>query len=179
MRADDEPVNQGLFRAEFGADFKWHVLHVRSRQEKILVDEMRRRDVQCFLPLVSRVRFYAGRKAVVEAPLFPGYVFLRGSLDDAYTADRSKRLAGIIPVLDQQRLNWELQNIHRALGSGQELDAFPALKRGVRVRVTAGPLLGLEGVVEDHVRADRIVVQIDMLGQAVSLELHGAQLETV
>jgi len=179
MRADDEPVNQMLFRAEFGADFKWHVLHVRSRQEKILVDEMRRRDVQCFLPLVSRIRFYAGRKAIVEAPLFPGYVFLRGSLDDAYVADRSKRLAGIIPVLDQHKLNWELQNIHRALGSGQELDPFPALQRGVRVRVTAGPLLGLEGIVEDRSRADRIVVQIDMLGQAVSLELHGAQLETI
>ena len=128
MCADDEPVNRGLFRAEFSPEFKWHVLHVRSRQEKILADEMRRRDVQCFLPLVSRVRFYAGRKAVVEAPLFPGYVFLRGSLDDAYTADRSKRLAGIIPVLDQRRLNWELQNIHRALGSGQELDAFPGLQ---------------------------------------------------
>jgi hypothetical protein len=37
----------------------------------------------------------------------------------------------------------------------------------------------LEGIVEDRSRADRIVVQIDMLGQAVSLELHGAQLETI
>jgi transcription antitermination factor NusG len=36
-------------------------------------------DVSHFVPLVRHVRCYGRRKAVVEEPLFPGYVFLLGS----------------------------------------------------------------------------------------------------
>jgi transcription termination/antitermination protein NusG len=157
----------------------WFVLRTRTRQEKALANDLEARGVGNFLPLVTCTRFYGGRKAKVELPLFPGYLFLRGSVDDAYTADRSGRVAQIITVPNQQRLDQELRNIHLALSVNAALDPYPYLKEGVRVEVREGPFRGLQGIIQDRTRIDRLILQIGILGQAVSVEIDGSLLDVV
>jgi transcription antitermination factor NusG len=157
----------------------WTVLQVRSRQEKALSGNLSSMGINHFLPLIKLVQMYGGRKVTVELPLFPGYMFLSGSMDEVYAADRTRRVSKIIPVFDQTQLNWELTNLRLALESGDSLDPYPFLKKGVRVEVTSGPLRGLEGMVEERCGAHRLVLQIDMLGQAVSLEIGASQLAVV
>src|SRR6187551_177663 len=110
----------------------WLVLRTRSRQEKALAKDLAARGVGHFLPLVIRTKFYGDRKVKVEAPLFPGYLFLRGPLDAAYDADRSGRVAQIIPVLNQVQLDRELRSIYTALQGDATLDPYPFLQNGVR-----------------------------------------------
>lgn len=155
----------------------WFVIHTKSRQEKALQQDLAARDVHCYLPLVRQVRFYGSRKFTVEEPLFPGYVFLRGQKDDAYAADRTKRVANILTVNDQVRIDWELRNLALALGQGLRLDPYPYLKVGYRAEVRSGPFRGLQGLIERRTGADRLVLTVDMLGRALSLEMHGALLE--
>ncbi len=112
-------------------------------------------------------------------PLFPGYVFLRGDVDQAYEADRTRRVAQIIRVPDQHRMDDELRNIHIALGANATLDPYPYLRTGVRVEVREGPVRGLQGVVEDRTRLDRLILLVDTLGQAVSLEMDGLLLDVI
>jgi transcription antitermination factor NusG len=150
---------------------RWHVLHVKSRQEKVLAKTLSGMGIDHFLPLARRVRYYGRRKAVVSEPLFPGYLFLWGTLEQAYLADRTGRVARLIGVPDQDRLERELLNIHRALLENADLSPHPKLESGVRVVVTSGPMRGVEGVVESRTRADRLVLQVAMLGNAVSLEI--------
>ena len=157
----------------------WYVLHTKSRQEKILANELAARSVEHYLPLVKRPRFYGNRKVTVEEPLFPGYVFLFGDIDQAYVADRTKRVANIINVTDQKKLEWELDNIRRALAHEVPLDPYPHLTKGVRVEVRSGPFQGLQGVIEDKGKDARLILQVDVLGRAVSLEIHGAILEPI
>lgn len=132
-----------------------------------------------YLPLVRRQRVYGARKAVVEEPLFAGYVFLFGSADQAYQADRTKRVANIIRVTDQRRLEWELTNIKLALSHNAPLDPYPHLVKGVRVEVRSGPFQGLQGIIEDRAKNSRLILQVDVLGSAVTLEIHGAMVEPV
>ena len=156
---------------------KWYVLHTKSRQEKTVAEQLVARRVRHFLPLVERVHFYGKRKAVVSLPLFPSYVFLHGTAEQAYEVDRTRRLVRIIAVDDQQQIEWELQNLRMALEEKAPLDPYPYLKKGIRAEVKSGPLAGLQGVVEDRPRPDRLILQIDMLGRALSLEIEGALLE--
>ena len=155
----------------------WHLLHTKSRQEKALAESLAAMAVPCFLPLLRVKRNYGGRKAVADLPMFPGYVFLRGSLDQAYLADRTKRVAQVIRVVDQTRITWELRNIELALLKEAFLDPFPRLVRGTRVEVKTGPFRGLQGVIEDRSKRDRLILQVDVLGKAASLEIDGAQVE--
>lgn len=156
---------------------RWHVLHVKPNQERFLSRDLEAMGVSHFLPLTKEIRYRGRRKQVVESPLFPGYLFLHGSLDDAYRADRTKRVVHIIKVADQRRLEWELKNLGRAVDDGIELDPYPYLKEGHRVEIRSGPYRGYQGVVESRSRADRLLLQVHTLGTAVSFEIHGALLE--
>ena len=155
----------------------WYVLHTKSRQERILADTLQTMGIGSYLPLARQIRYYGTHKIAVDLPLFVGYVFMRGSLEDAYIADRTKRVAKIIHVNDQQKLDTELTNIQLALDQGAELDLCPCLTRGTHVEVRSGPLRGLRGVVEDRIKPNRLVLQVEMLGRAVSLEVDGALLD--
>lgn len=157
----------------------WFVLHTKSRQEKAMAGDLAARKVAHFLPLVTKVRTSGSRKVKVQEPLFPGYLFLRGSQDDVYNADRTKRVAHIITVPNQQRLIWELRNLAMALQNKTPLDPYPYLKEGVRVEVTSGPLRGLQGIIESRSSIDRLILSVEILGRAVSVELHGALLDVV
>ena len=156
---------------------EWHVLHVKSRQEKALAEELELRDIAYFLPLTRQPRVYGRRKALVEVPLFPGYVFLKGTPDETYTADRTGRVARIIRVSDQERIGRELANVRLALIRDRHPDPYPYLREGLRVRVKYGPLEGLEGLIESKYKRDRLILRVEVLGQAVSLEMDGASLE--
>jgi transcription antitermination factor NusG len=168
-----------LFADAVDQDRRWFVLHTRSRQEKALIADLGAMGVAHFLPLITQARYFGNRKLHVELPLFPSYVFVRGSLEQVYLADRTKRLVSIIRVPNQHQLNWELRNLHLALANQVVLDPYPMLRAGVRVEVRAGPLRGLQGVVESRVRANRLILQIEMLGQAVSVEVEASLLDPI
>jgi len=169
-------IRSELPDASFGS---WIVLRTISRQEKILATDLNSQGIGCFLPMMTCTRFYAGRKARVELPLFPGYLFLRGSLDDAYTADRKKRVAQIITVNDQRQIDDELTNLHIALCVNSTLNPFPYLKRGVDVIVRSGPLQGIRGKIEDCSKPDKLILQVQLLGQATALEIDGSLLDVL
>lgn len=158
---------------------QWFVLRTKSRQEKALAAELQQRGIQCFLPLARQIRFHGkdnARRAVVEEPLIPGYLFLYGDLDCAYRADRSRRTAQLIKVPDQAKLSWEIENLRAAVGKGIDLQPHPLLQVGTKVEIRSGPLRGIQGVVDSR-RGNRLVLQISALGQALSLEIDGALLD--
>jgi transcription antitermination factor NusG len=157
----------------------WFVLRTKSRQEKILANELRNRGIASFLPIVTCTKYYGGRKASVELPVFPGYLFLRGDVDEAYEADRTRRVAQIIKVADQGRIDRELRNIYLALCGGAPLDPFPYLRAGVSVEVREGPFRGLCGVIEPGGRRDRLILQVEILGRGVSLEIDASLLDVI
>jgi len=158
---------------------KWYVLHAKSRQEKRLAEALEAMQITYYLPLVKQVQYYGRRKAVVDMPLFPGYMFLRGSLENAYQADRTKRIVKIIPVPDQQEIDRQIKNIGLALANKVVLDPYPYLKKGIHVVVRSGPFKGLQGVIESRARNDRLVLQVATLSKAASLEIDGSLLEPI
>jgi transcription antitermination factor NusG len=175
----DSEINRGEFlQASQGR--LWFVLHTPCRQEKVLCEDLSVRGISHYLPLVSKVHYYRNRKLVSSVPLFDGYVFLLGSTEDAYRADRTGRVANIIPVFDQDRLNWELRNLQLAIQKNAPLDLFPKFVVGASVAVRSGPFSGLQGVVENCCdKRKRLILQVTTLGKSVSLEIDGSLLDLV
>src|SRR5262249_21234115 len=55
----------------------WHVAYVVTRHEKAVAQELSRRSVESFLPVYDAIHYWNKRRAKVELPLFPSYVFVR------------------------------------------------------------------------------------------------------
>ena len=157
----------------------WFVVHTHARQEKALAETLDARGIRYFLPLVRGVKYYGHRRRVSDRPLFSSYVFLWGTIEQTYFAVATKRVARVLPVSDQARLEHELLQIRAALGGDAILDPYPYLAVGRRVRVTSGPLRGVEGLVQSRPAETRLVLGIHTLGQAVAMEIDPSLLEPV
>lgn len=158
---------------------RWFVVHTQPRQEKALAESLEALSVPHFLPLVRRLKFYAHRRRQTEVPLFSGYLFAWGDREAEFRAIETKRVANVIQVADQQRLAHELLQIRRATQGGVALEPYRYLTVGRRCRVTAGPLLGVEGLIEALPKPDKVVLQVHALGQAVSASVDPSVVEVL
>ena len=156
---------------------EWRVAHTRSRHEKALAADLQTWNVSYFLPMVRRTLVIRGRRFHGMFPLFPGYLFFAGDAEDRYRALTTSHVANVIEVVDQARLIDELSQIEMALANPSGLDPFPFLQKGKRCRIARGPLAGIQGVVVQRDGITKLVLQIEMLGQAVATEIDPSMLE--
>lgn len=157
----------------------WWVAHTKSRNEKALAHDLIRRNINYFLPMSWKIRSHRGRKIRSLLPLFSGYLFFCGEENERLEVLRTNRVANIISVKDQQKLLDEMLKIEQAIQTGAPLSPHQYIKKGQICRVTEGPLAGLEGIVVRTKRTARLVLQIDMLGQAASVEVDTDLIEVV
>lgn len=169
------PANTSL--AEI--DGLWWVAHTKARNEKALAWFLAKQNIAYFLPLRDKLTVRKGRRFKALLPLFSGYVFFNGDRDIRYSALTSNRIAQVIEVVDQAKLVHELTQIHTALSKGARLDPHPHLKEGDRCRVIAGPLAGTEGFLLRKKSITKLVLQIDILGQAAAVEIDADLLEPI
>jgi len=155
----------------------WWVVHTKSRNEKALAWDMLRKDVSYFLPMRWKTSRASGRTIRTLVPLFTGYVFFCGDEDQRLTVLQTNRAAGLIAVADQERLVDELSQIELALRGGATLQPDNYIKEGQICKVVGGPLAGLKGVVLRSGANLRLLLQVDMLGQATSVEIDSTLIE--
>jgi len=158
---------------------RWWVVHTKSRNEKALAHDLISKEISYFLPMSWKIRRSRGRKIRSLLPLFSGYLFFCGEENQRVELLRTNRVANLIKVKDQQRLLNELLQIEQALRAGAPLAPHKYIKRGQHCRVTAGPLADLEGIVIRTKAVTRLILQIDMLGQAASVEVDTDMIEVL
>ncbi len=157
----------------------WWVAHTKSRNEKALAKDLIQKDISYFLPMSWKVRRQRGRTIRSLLPLFSGYLFFCGKESQRIEVLRTNRVANLLEVKDQQGLLNELSQIEQALRTGVALTPHEYIKTGQYCRVIGGPLAGLRGIVVKTRGAARLVLQIDMLGQATSVEIDTDMIEAV
>jgi len=160
-------------QAESIRDFsgQWWVVHTRSRNEKALAHDLISKNISYFLPMSWKVSRRSRRTIRSLLPLFSGYLFFCGKEDQRVELLRTNRVANLIEVIDQETLLDELVQLDQALRAGAPLTPYKYIKTGQRCRVIAGPLIGLEGIAVKTKNAIRLILQINMLGQASSVEI--------
>jgi transcriptional antiterminator RfaH len=157
-------------------DARWSVLHLKSRQEKCVLRDLRERRVACYLPLVERRLRIRERIMTSRVPLFDGYVFLLGGRPDLLIALSTRRVVRVLEVIDQQQLWHDLRQVHRLIATGAPLTRQVGLTPGTLVEIRGGPLAGLQGKVLRTAKGHRFIVQVNFIQQGASILLDGADL---
>jgi len=157
----------------------WWVAHTKSRNEKALAKDLIQKDISYFLPMGWRVRRQRGRTIRSLLPLFSGYLFFCGKENQRIEVLRTNRVANLLTVKDQRRLLEELLQIEQALRTGATLTPHRYIKAGQYCRVIGGPLADLQGIVVKTRGTTRLLLQIDMLGQATGVEIDTDMIEII
>ena len=161
----------------------WYAVYVRSRFEKKVRQLFEEKGITSFLPLVETWRQWSDRKKKVSMPLFKGYVFVRISYkSDHYKVldtDGVVKFIGIknVPsVIRDKDIGW----IKILAGEPDALrDIFPEIPSGQKVKVIAGPFLGLEGVVRKEGRDAKLVVYFDSIMQGIEVLINPEYLQPI
>ncbi len=158
---------------------EWYALYLRSRHEKKVSVALAKKHVETFLPLIEELHLWSDRKKKVLEPLFRGYIFVKTDLRDKetiVTTDGVIRFVGInhkpswIPA---SQVDW----LRRMVGGSVEVRREKYLDVGEKVRISAGPLIGIEGIVRWIHGISRVVVSITAIEQSVSIQVPAELLE--
>lgn len=157
----------------------WWVAHTKSRNEKALAWQMLQKKISYFLPMSKKITKKSGRTFRSMLPLFTGYVFFCGDEQARLEVLKTNRVANIIEVSNQAGFVGDIEPIETLLKHGQTLTPHNYIRAGQKCRVIAGALMGTEAIVEKTSQGARLILQIDMLGQATSVEIDSDMIETI
>ena len=160
-------------------DPAWFAIWTRSRHEQVVREQIERKGYESFLPTITRWSRWKDRKKNIDWPLFPGYCFVR--FDRAARLDILK-CAGVVkivsfngdiaPIPEQ-----EIDGIRRLVQSDLQYDPCPLIHEGMLVEVVHGPLKGVVGRLLRKGAHARLMLSVDLIGQAVSVEVDAADVK--
>ena len=92
---------------------------------------------------------------------------------------QNDHIANLLRVFDQETFKHQLQDILTALDSDLGVRLAPAIGEGMRVRIKAGPLRGLEGWVEQRYGMATVLLRLDFINQAAAVKVEADGLEVI
>jgi transcription antitermination factor NusG len=161
------------------SELSWFVAHTKPRREKKVVDYCLRQAIAATLPCYDSAHKYRGKTVVFRKPLFPGYVFLRLEPSQKEPVRQNDHVANLLEVHDQATFEHQLHDILLALELRIGVRLAPAIGDGMRVRIKAGPLQGIEGWVEQRYGMSTVMLRLDFINQAAAVKLDADLLELI
>jgi transcription antitermination factor NusG len=160
---------------------RWFAVYIRPRHEKRVQEHLQYRRIECYLPLYTMARRWRnGCKVRIEHPLFPGYLFVRiGKWERVGVLS----VPGVISFVGTGSQPAPLSDFEiETLRSGLHLQNFEPYRKlviGQRVRIKAGALTGLTGVLVRGANGLRVVLTVELIQQSVAVEVDAANLEPI
>ena len=162
---------------DLSPNLQWFAIWTRSRHEQVVCEQLERKHVEAFLPTMPRWSRWKDRKKKIDWPLFPGYCFARFDVDDALPVLKCTGVVNIVSFEGKPASipEIELDSIRLLVGSELQYDPCPLIHEGMMVEVMHGPLRGVVGrLMRKDAQHARLVLSVDLIGQAVSVEVDAA-----
>lgn len=158
------------------AQARWFALWTRSRHEQVVRDQLEQKRIEVFLPTVTRWSRWKDRKKRIDWPLFPGYCFARFDTRESLPVLKCTGVVNIISVGSEPAAipEEEIEGIRRLVESDLAYDPCPLIHEGSMVEVIHGPLKGVVGRLVRKNEKARLVLSVDLIGQAVSVQVDAA-----
>jgi len=157
----------------------WFAAYTNSHHEKRVALHFGERRIESFLPLYSVLHRWKNRCEVdLDLPLFPNYVFVH---IDPRERVRVLEVPGVLSLVGFGRTPAPLSDFEiealRSCAAQRNFEPHPYLVIGERVRIKAGPMTGIEGVLVRKKSNFRVVLALDVIMQCVAVEVDADDLE--
>lgn len=162
----------------------WYAVHVKSRHEFRVYEKLTGTGINTFLPSLKRLSKWKDRNKLIEFPLFPGYLFVQtDNSHDARIAilktQSVVRILGTITGEPEPVPEEQIQSLMKIIDAGVPLDPYPYLQEGQRIRITRGPLAGIEGLLVEKAGQHKLVLSVDILSQSTSVTIQASEVEKI
>ncbi len=180
----ENQVFQGIAeRLALPDELSWYALTTRSRQEKLASMALESLGITHFMPVIDEEHKWSDRRKVITVPLFPGYLFVQAAITSEIQlsirkvrgiVDFVRNHSGPLPVPDN-----EIESIRTLVSRSAECSPHPMPAIGERVRVVRGSLAGVEGTLARYAGRFRLVVSVEIIQRAVSINVAVSDVERI
>jgi len=148
----------------------WFAVYVKYRHEKIAALALNSKGYEAFLPTYVKVHKVSKQ---FELPLFPGYVFCRLEASNILPV---LTIPGVFSIIGTGRhpepiSEVDIEGIKRVVATGLTPCPWPYVSKGQELRVSSGPLRGIQGVVVDASNERWLVLSIHLLQRSVAVKV--------
>ena len=157
----------------------WYTAYTCSHHEKRIAEHLGGRLIEHFLPLYQTARRWKDRTKMIQAPLFPGYVFVRIDLRHRLKVlgipgvVRLVGFNGAPTALPEEQIN----ALRKGLTQNPKAEPCRYFPSGRSVRVKSGSFEGLEGILIRYKGNFRVVLSIELIQRSVSVDVDAASIE--
>ena len=171
---------------------QWYAIHTYSGYEEKVAESIKQRinavDMadkifDCIVPKEKQIQIKNGKRKVIDAKIFQGYVLVEMKLTDEtwYIVRNTPGVTGFVgadttptPVSEH-----EMRKIKKRMGVEEPKHQID-LSEGEVVSITDGPFKGFDGsVAEIDAVKGKIKVMVSMFGRDTSVELDALQVKKV
>ena len=160
--------------------YRWYPVTTRSRAEKKAYEELINKNITAYLPLRKTLKQWSDRKKWVEEPLIKSYVFVYISAQEhaevlmCHNIARFLYFSGQVASIPDKQLD----DLKLLLASGEELEVLEQdFKTGEKVRIKAGPFMGIVAELLSLQNKQRIVLRLTNMGFAINIKTSMAYIE--
>jgi transcriptional antiterminator NusG len=134
---------------------------------------------ESYCPQAVVRRRYSDRMKTVAEPTFPGYIFCRFALSRKQKVLGSNAVEYVVSFRGQPVAvpASEIESVRRMVEAGGS--AAPLPKSGERVRIIAGSLQGVEGLLMREANRTQFIVSVQLLQRCVSLNIDQALVQSL
>ncbi len=160
---------------------RWYVAFTRPRTEQKVAAKITEMGIESFLPMYQVIRQWSDRKKRIRVPLFPNYVFIKTNEETRGVLFSIKDIVRFVsiekkPVVVREQ---EIRDIKFILNGDFELDAEDYFQAGMKVKINRGHLSGMEGIILRKNSKARLLIKIDLLQRAFSVNIPSCFADTI
>ncbi|MEE8553067.1 MAG: UpxY family transcription antiterminator [Desulfobacterales bacterium] len=159
----------------------WYVLHTKSRFENVVNEGLIKKSIEVFLPKIRVRSKRRDRKVMIWVPLFPGYLFVKSELNPYEHVEIVKTVGAVrlignkdgpIPVHSET-----VQSLKIMVKGSNTVSTGTRFRKGDRVMVVHGPFAGVVGTFARYGGKERVIVNIEALGQFAGVDVNEEDVE--
>jgi transcriptional antiterminator RfaH len=160
----------------------WFAVYTRSRWEKRLMELLKAKKIEAYVPLRKVLHQWSDRKKLIEEPIIRSYCFVKVGEADYHAVLNTPGAVRYIwfagkPATIPER---QIQTLKTIAGTDVEVDCLPdTFQPGMHVMVKSGPLTGIAGELVSVASKQKVIIRIGALSQVVTLSISPLLLDKV
>jgi len=150
----------------------WYVVYTKPKWEKKVAEQLTKRGIECYCPLIIQVRQWSDRKKKVEVPLFNSYIFVRLAEVDRNLVFQSTGVVRYLFWLGKPAVvrDEEINTIKKWLIAPDKFEiSVSSLQVGDKVVLESGPFKSQEAIVQE-VNKNNYILVLESMGCVLKMQ---------
>jgi transcription antitermination factor NusG len=155
---------------------QWYALQTKYKTEKYVVEQLKKKGIEAYVPLIKVTKRYERKIKNIELPLINCYVFIRIDLKDKVRALQTEYVYRFVSQTGKEEriADEEINLLKRVVGEfeGQVNSGQITYSVGEEVEVISGSLTGIKGKLLKKSGKHNFVVELTSIGYELQIEMN-------